>query len=208
MNYRSIANLTLCMLVAASVPAFAQWGPQATLATNALNGTVTRRLCPQFGQRLVPERAAQGHSRQRDLGEHRGVWPSLVHAHKCLRTDRRGIGHAVRAWQRIGERNRGLHLPALGGTLADHPSGGSWTAPANTNGVNQLYVSSDNGDEGLAWGTDQTRVAAGYASIAVVQRPAGGVWKFRDDDRHRRSSESRQQPGGAGRIDGSRVGEL
>jgi hypothetical protein len=40
MNYRSIASLTLCMLVAASVPAFAQWGTQATLA-NAYNGTVT-----------------------------------------------------------------------------------------------------------------------------------------------------------------------
>lgn len=66
--------------------------------------------------------------------------------------------------------------PALGGTFADHPSGGSWTAPATTNGVNQLYVSNDHGDEGLAWGAGQTRVAAGYTSIAVVQRPAGGVW--------------------------------
>ncbi|HUD67526.1 MAG TPA: hypothetical protein VMQ17_23285 [Candidatus Sulfotelmatobacter sp.] len=41
MNYRSIASLAVCMLVAASVPAFAQWGTQATLASNAFNGTVT-----------------------------------------------------------------------------------------------------------------------------------------------------------------------
>src|ERR1700690_733 len=58
--------------------------------------------------------------------------------------------------------------------FADHPYGGSWSAPANlTNATNQFFVGNDNGDLALAWGTGSARTAN---TIGVVSRPAGGAW--------------------------------
>ena len=176
MNYRSIASLAVCMLVAASVPAFAQWGTQATLASNAFNGTVTidsaGNLVSAWYQNALPNgtavneiwasTAAFGHP-----------WSTPINVSGPI-----GVASGTPSVRGGASGNATVVYtsPALGGTYADHPSGGSWTAPATTNGVNQLYVSDDNGDEGLAWGAGQTRLAAGYTSIAVVERPAGGVW--------------------------------
>jgi len=58
--------------------------------------------------------------------------------------------------------------------FADHPHGGSWSAPANiTNATNQFFVGNDNGDLALAWGTGSARTSN---TIGVVSRLAGGAW--------------------------------
>ena len=176
MKSRGITSLTLCALVAASIPAFAQWGTQATLASNAYNGTVTidssGNLVSAWYQNALPNGTAVNE-----------IWASTAafgHPWSVPVNVSGPIGVASGTPSVRGSASGNATVvytsPALGGTYADHPSGGSWTAPASTNGVNQLYVSNDNGDEGLAWGAGQTRVGAGYTSIGVVQRPAGGVW--------------------------------
>jgi hypothetical protein len=62
-----------------------------------------------------------------------------------------------------------------GATLfADHPHGGNWSTAATMNGVNQFFVSNDNGDQGLAWGTGTSRTASN--TVGAVVRLAGGAW--------------------------------
>jgi len=64
--------------------------------------------------------------------------------------------------------------PTSTGNFVDHPAGGKWGTPGTTNGVNQFFVSNDNGDQGLAWGIGGARTTS--STVAVVQRPAGGTW--------------------------------
>jgi hypothetical protein len=141
-------------------------------ATNPFNGTRHPSTLPAIW--LAPGTRTRCPTAQPSTRSGRAppVWPSLVLAHKCLRTDRRGIGHAVRAWQRIGERNRGLHLPGLGWDVCrpslprflDRSRHHQWREPA--------LRQQRQWRRGSGLGAGQTRVAAGYTSIAVVQRPA------------------------------------
>jgi len=64
--------------------------------------------------------------------------------------------------------------PTIGTAYVDHPSGGAWTSPRSTNGVNQFYVANTNGDEGLAWGTGGARPTS--STVMAIRRPSGGVW--------------------------------
>ena len=61
-----------------------------------------------------------------------------------------------------------------GSLFADHPHGGNWGTPGNTNGVNQFFVGNDNGDQGLAWGTGGARPTS--STVVAVHRPAGSSW--------------------------------
>jgi hypothetical protein len=63
--------------------------------------------------------------------------------------------------------------PTSSVTFADHPHNGTWGAPGTANGVNQFYVSNDNGDEGIAWGTGTARTSN---TVGAVVRLAGGTW--------------------------------
>lgn len=174
MNSNCISRLTLCVLVSVSTSAFAQWGTQATLATNAYNGTVTMdssgNLVSAWYQNALPNGTAVNE-----------IWASTAafgHAWSAPVNVSGPIGVAsgtpsVRG-STSGNATVVYSTPSLGGTYADHPSGGSWTAPATTNGVNQYYVSDDNGDEGLAWSTGGARPTS--STINAVTRPAHGVW--------------------------------
>ena len=64
--------------------------------------------------------------------------------------------------------------PTIGAAYVDKPKGGAWTSPHSTNGVNQFYVSNDNGVEGLAWGTGGARPTS--STVMAIRRPTGGVW--------------------------------
>jgi hypothetical protein len=174
MNFKSVARLTLYVLVTVSVPAFAQWGTQATLATNAFNGTVTidssGNLVSAWYQNALPNgtainsiyasTAAFGHS-----------WSAPVNVSGSIGV---ASGNPSVRGSTSGNATVVYTSPSGGATYADHPSGGSWTAPAPTNGVNQFYVIDDNGDEAIAWSTGGARPTS--STINAVVRPAHGVW--------------------------------
>jgi hypothetical protein len=174
MNDKFFASLTLCLLAAASMPAFAQWSTQQTLATNAYNGSVTidsagNRVSAWY-QNALPNGTAVNE-----------VWASTAAFGRAWSTPVNvsgpiGVASGTPSVRGSASGNATVvySTPSLGGTYADHPSGGTWTAPATMNGVNQFYVINDNGDEGLAWGTGGARPTS--STINAVVRPAHGVW--------------------------------
>lgn len=174
MSRRNIAFLTLSALLLGSIPAFAQWGTQATLATNAFNGTVTidsaGNLVSAWYQNALPNGTAVNeiYASTAAFGH---AWSAPVNVSGPIGV---ASGNPSVRGSTSGNATVVYTSPTLGGTFADHPSSGSWTAPAKTNGVNQFYVSNDNGDQGLAWGTGGARPTS--STINAVVRPAHGVW--------------------------------
>jgi hypothetical protein len=170
------AVFCLCAVITA-MPAFAgTWSSQVVLGTNAYSGSVTLdaagNMTAVWYQAQLPNGTAVNQ-----------IWASTApfgHAWSTPINISGNIGVAsgnplVRG-SASGNVTAIYTSPTLGGTFVDHPAGGSWGTPGSTNGVNQFYVSNDNGDQGLAWGAGATRVGAGVTSIVVVQRPAGGSW--------------------------------
>jgi len=168
MNYRVITSLTLCLLVAASMPAVAQWSTQQTLATNAYNGTVTIDSSGNLVSTWYQNSVNAVYGSTASFGQ---PWSAPVNISGNIGV---ASGNPVVRGSATGNATVTYASPALGGTFADHPSGGSWTAPAADNGVNQFFVINDNGDQGVAWGTGGARGTS--STVNAVTRPAHGVW--------------------------------
>ena len=158
MKCKSLASVILIVLVAVSLPASAgTWGTQVVLATNAYNGTValdaSGNMTSVWFQANLPNGTAVNEiwAATAPFGQ---PWSAPVNisgtigngsSYPSVRTSTSGNATAV------------YTSPTLGGAFVDHPAGGNWGTPGTTNGVNQFYVSNDNGDEGVAWGTGGAR---------------------------------------------------
>ena len=175
MKCKSLASVILIVLLAVSLPASAgTWGTQVVLATNAYNGTValdaSGNMTSVWFQANLPNGTAVNEiwAATAPFGQ---PWSAPVNisgtigngsSYPSVRTSTSGNATAV------------YTSPTLGGAFVDHPAGGNWGTPGTTNGVNQFYVSNDNGDEGVAWGTGGARPTS--STVKAVFRPAGGAW--------------------------------
>ena len=175
MKRKSLTSLTMCVLLAAALPASAgTWGTQAVLAANAYNGTVALdsagNMTSVWYQNSLPNGTAVNEiwAATAAFGQ---PWSAPVNISGPI-----GVASgnpSVRA-SASGNVTAVYTSPSLGGTFVDHPAGGNWGTPGATNGVNQFYVNNDKGDEGLSWGTGGARPTS--STVAAVFRPAGGAW--------------------------------
>jgi len=176
-NHPTLRITVFCVFaVFAAMPAWAGWNTQVVLGTSAYQGTIAidsaGNLTSVWFQYQTPSGGAvnQIWARTAAFGHPWSVpvdisgTVSVSGGNSQVRTSASGKATAI------------YTDPTLGAAFVDHTAGGTWGTPSSTHGVNQFYVSNDNGDDGLAWGVGATRVGAGVTSIAVVQRAAGGSW--------------------------------
>jgi hypothetical protein len=175
MKCKCLAGLMLAVLFAAAASASAgSWSTQATLANNAYNGTValdaSGRLNSVWYQNAAPNGTAinQIWASTSTVG---GSWSAPVDISGTI--DVASGNPSVRG-SASGNVTAIYTDPTIGTAYVDKPAGGAWKSPLATNGVNQFYVSNDNGDEGLAWGTGGARPTS--STVVAIRRPAGGVW--------------------------------
>src|SRR3974390_972988 len=175
MKSKSLAGLMLTVLFAAAVTASAgSWSTQATLANNAYNGTValdaSGRLNSVWYQNAAPNGSAinQIWASPATVG---GSWSAPVDISGTIGV---ASGNPSVRGSASGNVTAIYTDPTIGRAYVDKPAGGAWKSPLATNGVNQFYVSNDNGDEGLAWGTGGARPTS--STVVAVFRPAGGIW--------------------------------
>ena len=172
----SIAGLTLASVLAAAMPALAgSWLTQATLATNGYQGSVALDASGNMVSVWDQETQLNG-SQVSEIWASTATfgrsWSSPVDVSGSLGT---GAGYPAVRSSAAGKATVVYTNPNSGtGLYADHPAGGSWGAPGATNGVNQFYVSDNNGDEVLAWGTGGARPTS--STIVAVERLAGSSW--------------------------------
>lgn len=144
------------------------WATQATLATNAYQGSVAidanGNLVAVWYQNGVNE-----------------IWASTSAVGKswAAPTDISGgtssaTGNPTVRISAAGNATAIYTSPTIGAAYVDKPAGGAWKSPLSTNGVNTFYVSNSNGVEGLAWGTGGARGSS--STVMAISRPAGGVW--------------------------------
>ncbi len=167
---RPAVRMTLLCLfaVATAMPVWAgSWSTQAVLANNAYSGSIALD----------------------SAGNMVAVWNLDTPSVNEIQASTAAFGHPWSAPVNIsgalgaGAGNPVVHSSASGNAtaiytnstalFADHPHGGSWGTPGSTNGVNQFFVSNDNGDQGLAWGTGTSRTSD---TVVAVVRPSGGAW--------------------------------
>jgi hypothetical protein len=175
MKCKSLASLMLVLPLGAAISASAgSWSTQATLASNAYSGTITLdsagNMTSVWYQNAAPNGTAineiwassaafgQPWSTPVDLSGNIGV----ASGNPTVRASASGNATAI------------YTSPTIGAAYIDKPAGGSWGTPRATNGVNQFFVSNDNGVEGLAWGTGGARPTS--STVVAIVRPAGGTW--------------------------------
>jgi hypothetical protein len=175
MKCRSLASLMLVLPMSAAISASAgSWSTQATLANNAYSGTIaldtSGNMTSVWYQNAAPNGTAineiwassaafgQPWSAPVDLSGNIGV----ASGNPTVRASASGNATAI------------YTSPTIGAAYIDKPAGGSWGTPRATNGVNQFFVSNDNGVEGLAWGTGGARPTS--STVVAIVRPAGGTW--------------------------------
>lgn len=175
MKWKSLASLMLAVFLAAAESASAgSWSTQATLANNAYNGTValdaSGRLNSVWYQNAASNGAAinQIWASTSTVG---GSWSAPVDISGTIGV---ASGNPSVRGSAAGNVTAIYSDPTIGAAYVDKPAGGAWKSPLATNGVNQFYVSNDNGDEGLAWGTGGARPSS--STVVAIRRPAGGVW--------------------------------
>jgi hypothetical protein len=175
MKCKSLASLMLVLPLSTAINASAgSWSTQATLANNAYSGTIALdgagNMTSVWYQNAAPNGTAineiwassaafgQPWSAPVDLSGNIGV----ASGNPSVRAAANGNVTAI------------YTSPTIGAAYIDKPAGGSWGTPRATNGVNQFYVSNDNGVEGLAWGTGGARPTS--STVVAIVRPAGGSW--------------------------------
>ncbi len=175
MKCKTFAMLAFAAVLTAGTSASAgSWLTQATLANNAYQGTValdsSGNVVAVWYQNAGPNGTAinqiwastaaigQGWSAPVDISGNIGV----ASGNPTVRGSAGGNVTAI------------YTSPTISAAYADKPAGGAWKSPLSSNGVNQFFVSNDQGDEGLAWGTGGARPTS--STVVAVRRPAGGVW--------------------------------
>jgi len=162
--------------VFAVMPAWAGWNSQVVLANSAYQGSIAidsaGNLTSVWFQYQTPSGGAvnQIWASTAAIGH---PWSVPVNISGTISVSG---GNSLVRTSAAGKATVIYTDPTLGAAFVDHTSGGTWGTPGTTHGVNQFYVSNDNGDDALAWGVGATRAGAGVTSIAVVQRPSGGTW--------------------------------
>ncbi len=165
----------LCLVVFATIlPARAgSWSTQAVLGTNAYNGTVALdsagNMTSVWYQYTV--NGAQVNEIWAATAAFGHPWSAPVNVSGPIGV---ASGNPVVHSSAAGTATAIYTVPNAGATFADHPLGGAWSTAASANGVNQFFVSNDNGDQGLAWGTGGTRATS--STVDAVERLAGGAW--------------------------------
>ena len=149
------------------------WSTQATLANNAYQGTVAldasgNMVAVWYQNAVNGSSVSEIWASSAALGQ---PWSAPVDIS-------RGIGSASGNPSVRGSASGNVTAiytsPTIGAAYVDKPVGGAWNSPLSTNGVNQFYVSDNNGDEGLAWGTGGARASS--STVVAIRRPSGGVW--------------------------------
>ncbi len=175
MKFNGLTSLTLCVLLAAALPASAgTWGTQVVLSTNAYNGTVALDASGNLTSVWYQNALANGTAvnaiwaATAPLGQ---PWSAPVNISGNIGV---ASGNPSVKTSASGNVTAVYTSPTLGAAFVDHPAGGNWGTPGTTNGVNQFYVKNDNGAEGLAWGTGGARPTS--STVMAVVRPAGGAW--------------------------------
>ena len=169
MKIHRVATFVMAVSFTATTSAWAgSWSTQATLATNAYQGSIaidaSGNLVAVWYQNGVNEIYASTST----VG-HAWAAPTDISGGTGSAT-----GNPTVRMSTAGNATAIYTSPTIGAAYADKPKGGAWTSPLATNGVNQFYVSNDSGVEGLAWGTGGARGSS--STVVAIHRPAGGVW--------------------------------
>src|SRR5579862_3115808 len=144
------------------------WSTQATLASNAYQGSVaidpSGNLVSVWYQNGVAEILAS-------TGAVGQPWAAPVDISGGTSS---ATGNPTVRMSASGNATAIYTSPTIGAAYVDKPAGGAWKSPLSTNGVNTFYVSNDSGAEGLAWGTGGARASS--STVMAIRRPAGGAW--------------------------------
>jgi len=172
---RSLARFALVLPLSVALNASAgSWSTQATLSGNAYNGSIAI----DANGNLVTVWYQNANAGGTLLAE---IWGSSAAFGQAWSApvDLSGPANSASGIPtvRIGAAGKATAIytsPTLGAAFVDKPAGQPWGTPASTGGVNTFYVSNDNGDQGLAWGTGGARPTS--STIVAQRRPAGGAW--------------------------------
>jgi hypothetical protein len=168
-NHRALRTVLFCFLaVTVTMPAWAGWNKQVVLGDNAYSGTATIDAAGNMTSVWFQSGPNEIWASTAAFGQ---PWSAPVDISGSVSTS--GGNPSVRG-SASGNATAIYTNPSGGASFVDHPAGGVWGTPGATNGVNQFYVSNDNGDQGLAWGTGGARATS--STVNAVQRPAGGNW--------------------------------
>lgn len=169
MEIKRLLMFLMAVSLAAATSVWAgSWSTQATLATNAYQGSIaidaSGNLVAVWYQNGVAEIWAS-------TGAVTKRWAAPVDISGGTNS---ATGNPTVRMSASGNATAIYTSPTIGAAYVDKPAGGAWKSPLSTNGVNQFYVSNDNGVEGLAWGTGGARASS--STVMAISRPTGGVW--------------------------------
>ena len=144
------------------------WSTQATLASNAYQGSVAIDASGNLVSVWYQNGVAEVYASTGAVGQ---PWAAPVDISGGTNST---TGNPTVRMSASGNATAIYTSPTIGAAYVDKPAGGAWKSPLSTNGVNQFYVSNDNGVEGLAWGTGGARASS--STVVAIYRPVGGVW--------------------------------
>jgi hypothetical protein len=155
-------------------PLQAGWGNQAVLAVDAYNGNIALDAAGDMTSLWYQNRLPDGtpvNAIWASTASFGAAWSTPVNVSGAIGV---ASGSPILLGTSAGMTTAVYNNASNVGLFADHPLGGTWTAPATTNGVDQLVTGNDNSDQSLVWGGGGPRGTAN--PILAVHRAAGGSW--------------------------------
>lgn len=165
--------------VATALPGWAgSWGTPTVLGNNAYSGTISLdakgNMTAAWNQLLYTSGVLSGAQISASTAGFGQPWSAPVDISGSIGT---GASYPAVHTSAAGNVTAIYTNADVSGNFVDHPAGGHWGLPGETNGAtngsNEFFVMNDGGDQGLAWGLGTTRTAS---TVSAVYRPASGVW--------------------------------